>query len=156
MKIDKILIALDYDPSAEKVAETGYALAKAFDADTTLLHIIADPAYYSSIDYSPIMGFSGFSNPNIIEMVDTLKKESQHFLEHTKKHLGDESIKTLVLEGDFSDSILEAAKDLQADLIVMGTHNRRGLNKVLMGNLAEKVLHQTHIPIFVVPTKEGL
>ena len=44
----KILIALDYNPTAQKIAETGFSLAKAMNAQVVLLHVIADPVYYSS------------------------------------------------------------------------------------------------------------
>ena len=63
----KILIALDYDPTAQKVAETGHKLAKAMNARTILLHVISDATYYSSLNYSPIMGFGGFSNADTIQ-----------------------------------------------------------------------------------------
>ena len=65
----KILIALDYDPTAQKVAETGHKLAKAMKAQTYLLHVVSDSTYYSSPNYSPIMGFEGFSN--MVEIYST-------------------------------------------------------------------------------------
>ncbi len=148
----KVLIAIDYDPSAEKVAEMGYALAKAMDADVILLHVIAEPAYYSSMEYSPIMGFTGFNDPHIPEMVeDALKKEATRFLDQTKQHLGEDSIKTMVAEGAFGDTILKVAKDEQADIIVMGRHGRKGIDKLLMGSVAEKVLHHSQVPLFIIP-----
>src|ERR1017187_7894635 len=96
----KILIAIDYDPTAQKVAEAGYSLAKAMDAEVILLHVIADPEYYSLTQYNPIMGFTGYMDigPLQLDMIDSLKKASQHFLDKSKQHLGDESIKTLVKE----------------------------------------------------------
>ena len=45
--LKKILIALDYDPTAKKVAEAGYTLAVAMNAEVTLLHVISDPVYYA-------------------------------------------------------------------------------------------------------------
>ena len=45
-KISKVLIALDYDPTAQKVAEIGFSYAKSMEAEVILLHIIADPIYY--------------------------------------------------------------------------------------------------------------
>jgi nucleotide-binding universal stress UspA family protein len=48
----KVLIALDYNPTAQKVAEVGFSMAKAMNAEITLLHVIADPVYYSSPGYS--------------------------------------------------------------------------------------------------------
>lgn len=151
----KILIALDYNPSAEKIAESGYALAKATGAEVILMHVVAEPVYYSTLDYSPIMGYTGFSSPDMLLMVDDteMKKASRDFLDQSKKHLGDESITTMVGEGDCADAILKAATDLNVDIIVMGTHSRRGLDKILMGSISEKVLHHTEIPLFIIPTK---
>ena len=151
----KVLIALDYNPSAQKVAEAGYALAKAMNAQTILLHVTSDATYYSSLNYSPIMGFGGFSNSYAVE-TDTLKeieKAAQIFLDKSKEHLGDDKIEIVVKDGDFAETILSTAKELNADIIVMGTHSRRGLDKILMGSVAEKVLHHSLIPLFIIPTK---
>jgi nucleotide-binding universal stress UspA family protein len=159
MKIDKlkkVLIALDYGPTAQKVAEAGFSLAKTIGAEVVLLHVMSDPVYYSSADFSPIMGFSGFTDigPLELESVDGLRKASQHFLDKSKHHLGDESIKTLVADGDFSESILKAAKHMHADIIVIGSHSRKWLEKIVMGSVTEQVLDHTSIPIFIVPTKK--
>ncbi|MDN3654816.1 universal stress protein [Ferruginibacter paludis] len=155
----KILIALDYEPSAEMIAETGYKIATALNAEITLLHVIAEPAYYSSLDYSPIMGYSGFMDtidPALTDTVkDDIKKMAQEFLENSKKHLGNDSIKTIVTEGSFAHSIVDASEGGMADLIVMGSHNRRGLDKLLMENVAEKVIHLSKIPVLVIPIKDG-
>ena len=151
----KILIALDYNPSAQKIAETGYALAKATNAETVLIHVIADAVYYTGLDYSPVMGYTGFSSPDMMPIIDIveLRSASINFLEQTKKHLNDESIQTIVEEGDCADAILRAAKEMDADTIVLGSHSRRGLDKILMGSISEKVLHHTTIPLFIIPTK---
>lgn len=155
-KMKKVLIALDYDPTSQKVAETGYLMAKSMDAEVTLMHVISEPVYYATAEYSPIMGLNdplnsiGIMN---LESVDEVKKESQHFLDKSKQHLGDEAIQTMVTEGDFADSILEAAKTIKADIIVMGSHSRKWLEEILLGSVTEKVLHHTTVPLFIVPTK---
>jgi nucleotide-binding universal stress UspA family protein len=152
----KVMIALDYDPTAQKVAESGFSIAKSMKADVILLHVLADPVYYSSIEYSPITGFNGFidSGPFQFNTVDALKKASQHFLDKVKHHLGDETIQTQVKEGDFSESILKTAKEIHADIIVMGSHSRRWLDEILMGSVTEKVLHHTTLPLLIIPTKK--
>jgi nucleotide-binding universal stress UspA family protein len=151
----KILIALDYDPSAQKIAETGYALAKSMNAQVILLHVTSDAAYYSSLSYSPIMGFDSFSNLDIVQtdIVEILKKAAREYLDKSKQHLGDETIQTIIKDGDFGESILDAAIEMSVDVIVMGTHSRRGLDKILMGSVTEKVLHKSTIPLFIIPTK---
>lgn len=152
----KVLITLDYDPTAQKIAEEGYELARAMGAEVYLLHVISDPVYYASRDYSPIMGFNGFMDLGTIrkDSIEGLKEASNHFLAKSKKHLGDEAIQTLVREGDFADSILKAAKEIHADIIVIGSHSQKWLEKIVMGSVTEKVLSHTTIPLFVIPTKK--
>ncbi|MCX6234076.1 MAG: universal stress protein [Bacteroidetes bacterium] len=154
-KMTKVLIALDYDPTAQKVAELGFSLAKTMGAEVILLHVISDPVYYSSAEYSPIMGFNGFmeTGPLQLNSVDALKRASLHFLDKSRHHLGDKSIQTLVEEGDLAESILKTAKDLHVDVIVMGSHSRKWLEKIVMGSVTEKVLSHTSIPLFIIPTK---
>ena len=152
----KILIGVDYADTAQKIAEKGYALAKSMGAQVILLHVISDYVYYSSLDYSPILGYDSFSNLGALQAntVEELKVAAQNYLEVTKQHLGDETIQTVVKEGDFGEAILEAASELKVDIIVMGTHGRHGLDKILMGSVAEKVLRHSLVPLFIIPTKE--
>jgi len=152
----KILIALDYDPTSQKVAETGFSLAKTMGAEVILMHVMSDPVDYSSMEYSPRLGYTGYMNTEKlqIESIEGLKNESQQFLDKSKHHLGDNSIQTLVKDGDCAESILKTAKDLHIDIIVMGSHSRRWLENIVMGSVTEKVLHHTSIPLFIVPTKK--
>jgi nucleotide-binding universal stress UspA family protein len=60
----------------------------------------------------------------------------------------------MVAEGDFADSILNVAKEIHADVIVMGSHSRKWLENIIMGSVTEKVLHNTSIPLFIIPTKK--
>ncbi len=152
----KVLIALDYNPTAQKVAEVGFSLAKSMKAEVILLHVIDDPVFYSTSGYSPIMGFNGYMDmgPVLLDSIDGLKNASLQFLEKTREHLGDKSITTLVKEGDFADAILDTAKEQKADIIVVGSHSRKWLENIVMGSVTEKVLHHTAIPLFIVPTKK--
>jgi nucleotide-binding universal stress UspA family protein len=156
MPLKKVLIALDYDPTAQRVAEKGFSLAKAMNAEVILLHVVAEDTYYSSLTYSPIMGFNGYinSDPGLIINTEELKKASMDFLEKSKQHLGDENIQTMVAEGDFSEAILESARKMNVDLIVMGSLSKRWLEQVLMGSVTEKVFHKTTIPLLIIPTRE--
>jgi nucleotide-binding universal stress UspA family protein len=82
-----------------------------------------------------------------------LKIAAEDYLDNVKWGLGDKTIETVVKEGDYAESILETAKEINADMIVMGTHSRKGLDKVLLGSVAENVLHHTNIPLFIIPVK---
>jgi nucleotide-binding universal stress UspA family protein len=149
MKTDKIktvMIALDYDETSQKVAETGFSLAKEMNAETVLLHVISEnPVYYSSYIYMREMKVDIFSD---------LKKSTQEFLDKTKKHLGDESIKLVLKEGIIAETILKTATELNADIIVMGSHSRKWLESIILGSAAKDVLNRTTIPLFIVPTRK--
>jgi len=157
MKTDtmkKILIALDYNLTAQKVAESGFSISKALGAEVILLHIIADATYYTEIEYTQRIGFMGLSAHEAFHLFDDgLNKAMKQFLDKSKDHLGDETTITLVKEGDFAESILKTAKDLHCDIIVMGSHSRKWMEDIIMGSVTEKVLHSTSIPLIIIPTK---
>jgi len=157
IKMKKLLIALDYNPTAQKVAEVGFSMAKSMNSEVILLHVITDPVFYSTAGYSPIMGFNGYMDmgPVQLDSVDGLKNASLQYLDKSREHLGDKSIQTIVKEGDFADAILETAKELHVDIIVVGSHSRKWLENILMGSVTEKVLHHTLIPLLIVPTKKS-
>ena len=71
-----------------------------------------------------------------------------------KKHLGAKSIKTIQKEGDFAQMILETAKEMKADCIVMGSHSQKWLENIVMGSVTEDVLRKTTIPLYIIPTKK--
>lgn len=152
----KILIALDYDPTAQKVAETGFSLAKSLNAEVVLLHVINDAANYDSPGHSPIMGYTGYVDvsPTVLQSAEGLKNASLQYLEKTKQYLGDENIQTLVQEGDFAKTILKNAEEIHADIIVLGSHSQKWLENILVGSVTESVIKDSSIPLLIVPTKD--
>lgn len=150
-----VLIALDYSSTAPKIAEAGYALAKSMNAAVTLLHITTDAVYYASRSYSPVLGFDTFSDLNILETtpVEEIKQAARDYLEQITQHLGDDTIQTIVEEGDTGECILETAAAIHADIIVLGTHSRRGINKIMLGSVTEKVVRHSTVPLYIIPVK---
>ena len=152
----KVLIALDYDPTAQKVAEAGFSLAKSLNAEVILLHVIRDPIFYSTSEFSPIMGYNGYVDvgPKVIDSIDGLKNASLQYLDKTRQHLGDKTIQTMVKGGDFAETILETAKELHSDIIVLGSHSQKWLENIVMGSVTEKVMNHSSIPLYIIPTRK--
>ncbi|MEO6669724.1 MAG: universal stress protein [Ferruginibacter sp.] len=149
----KIVIALDYNPSAQIVVETGYAIAKAMQAELSIVHVITDAAYYA-MDYSPIMGYQGGYTAGTLEVLEDIKKEAKNFLSATATHLGTMDIKTEVLDGETVDAILQYSTEWNADLIVLGSHSHHGLERLFGVDVAMQVLKHSKIPVLAVPTDE--
>jgi nucleotide-binding universal stress UspA family protein len=145
-KVKRILIALDYHPTALKVAEVGFTMAKAMGAEVVLLHVIMNMLTYS-LTYLEM-------GPLKLESVKDLEQASQDFLEMSKRHLGDNMIQTIVKQGDFAISILNTAKEMAVDIIVMGSHSTKWLEEIVMGRVTNEVLQQTSIPLLIIPTRK--
>jgi nucleotide-binding universal stress UspA family protein len=151
-KIKNVLFAIDYNPTAQKIAELGFAFAAAMQAKITLATIYENYADYTPVIYDPIMGFTGYTESDKISQELILTK-SQKFLEKTKKHLGDENISIILKEGSSAEEILNIAKEIKADLIVIGSHSKKWLDKLIIGSTTEKVLKHSKIPMLIIPTK---
>jgi nucleotide-binding universal stress UspA family protein len=142
----KVLIALDYDATSIKVAEEGFSMAQAMHAETILLHVISElPVYYS--EYTNVHEFR-------VDVIGDLKTVTQKFLDKVKKHLDDESVTTVYRDGEIAETILKTAKELKADVIVMGSHSRKWLDNIIMGSTAKDVLEETSLPLFIIPTRK--
>jgi nucleotide-binding universal stress UspA family protein len=144
-KITKVLIALDYDVTSKKVAGEGYLLAKSMGAETILLHVISElPVYYSE---------SNYTHEYKVDLLGDLKVTTQAFLDKSKKQLGDEAVQTVLKEGEIADTILKTAKEMDVDIIVVGSHSRKWLENII-GSQAEDVLTNSPIPVLIVPIKK--
>lgn len=151
-KLKKVLIALDYDPTAQKVAEEGFSMAKAMGAEVTLLHVVVNSAMYASAYDN--MGAWQIDTLETYKAMEILNEVSLNFLEKAKRHLASKSIKTIQKEGDFAQKILETASEIKADCIVMGSHSQKWLENILMGSVTEEVMRKSTIPMYIVPTKK--
>jgi nucleotide-binding universal stress UspA family protein len=106
------------------------------------------------MEYSPIMGYQGGYTAGTIAVAEDIKKEAEDFLAATVKHLGDNSIQTKVLEGETTDEILTYSKEWNADLIVIGSHRHKGLERLLVTDVAVYLLKHSKIPLFTIPTED--
>lgn len=148
--MQKVLIAIDYNPVSEKVAEAGYDLAMKLGAQVCLIHVVADVNYYST-QYPTFMGYDGYGMTADLTVASEMRKYAEEFLESAASHLKDPSVSTHLAEGDTANAVLDYAKEWNADLIVMGTHSHSTLEKLFLGTVASKVLEKTKIPVHMVP-----
>ena len=151
--MEKVLIALDYNPCAQKVAEAGHELAKKIRAETLLVHVIRDRNYYH-LGYSTVMGFNGFNNDETFKSAAEQKKEAKAFLKAAAKHLGHEGIQIKVLEGQTAEAILDAARQWSANLIVAGAQSHNSVEKEVLGSVSSAIVQSSPVPVVIVPTEK--
>jgi nucleotide-binding universal stress UspA family protein len=149
----KVLICIDYNPTSELVADSGFKLASILNAEVCLIHVIADAQYYG-VQYPTFMGYGGVDSEVDLNIGKEMIRVANNFLDTVRVHLNNTKIETKVLEGSTADVILEYAKHWNANVIVLGTHSHNILEKILIGDVASKVLKNTKVPVYMVPTKK--
>jgi len=151
--MNKVIIALDYHPGDEKVAEAGMRVARSMAAEVVLVHVMADPAWYAA-EYSPIMGYTGSYTDGVMSVYSDLKQEASQFLHAAKLHLGDDDIRCRILEGEVAESLLNCCEDEQAELLILGTHRHTGLDKFFLHDVNVHVIRHSKIPVLTVPVED--
>lgn len=129
-----VLHPTDFSENSEFAFRVACALARDYNARLVLLHVIAPPMVVYSGGPVPAEAW-----PSVEEVQERLRR-----LEDQAHHV---RVDSQVLEGDPVDMILRAAEETQCDVIVMGTHGRTGLGRLLMGSVAESVIRKAPCPV---------
>lgn len=140
--IKKILCALDFSDISPKVADYSKTIAAQFKAEILALYSAPSLAQYVGFHVPPnsIDNFVG-------EIVAGAEKSMSEFL---TAHFGDANVKGRVVTGYAAEEILRVAEEEGVDLIIMGTHGRKGIDLILFGSVAEKVVKSSSIPVLTV------
>ena len=134
-----ILVPTDGSACAEHALDYACALAARLDAKVHVVHAIgaALPELSVALTHQMLASMRA-SSAAALEALVAPRRERAAFGE------------LRVIEGDARDTILETARTVHADLIVIGTHGRRGLARVLLGSVAEDVLRRAPCPVLAV------
>lgn len=137
-----ILVPTDMSEGADEALDYACELARTFGATVHLLHVIGIPALGV-----PELGVALTST-----VIDSLVRDNEIALEKiadSKRHLATLG-QVLLRTGDARELINQTAKELGADLIVMGTHGRRGMRRALLGSVTENVVRTAPCPVLTV------
>jgi len=141
----RILMATDFSEGSDRALAVAMRLAQALGATIDLVHIYAAPDLSA---VSAIPGVVPMPPPDRDAM-----EEIRHQLEETAARVRSSGVQCLAFssEGGVSNEIVEQANRIAAELIVVGTHGRTGIRRVLLGSVAEDVLRKAHRPVLIVP-----
>lgn len=141
----KLLYATDFSKASARALDEAIKLAKENDAELLVLHVIEPvTAYVTGEDF----GSAGL----YMKLEETTKKEAESSMHKLMDKLQKSKVKakSLLLKGTPHDQIVKAAKNRNADMIVIGTHGRTGLSKLFMGSVAGKVVSTATCPVLTV------
>ena len=141
----RILVPVDGSPTSNRGLTEAINLAKDQKAKLRLLHAI-DESFLVYDAYGMVSWDS--VTRSLREGGKKLMAEAKSLA--ARNGIDAESVVTETLKDRVADVILKEARNWRADLIVMGTHGRRGLNRLLLGSDAERVLRDTSVPLLLV------
>lgn len=141
LTLDKILVATDFSPESEKALAYARALAHHFASKLILAHVID-----LSIAVPTEVSFGGPS-------LDSMRHDSAEDMERT---LYDLEIDGLRAQGETieahnpAEAIVKLSEKIDADMVIVGTHSRRGLSKLILGSCSEGIIHNASCPVLTI------
>jgi nucleotide-binding universal stress UspA family protein len=139
LPIQTILLPTDFSPYSDTAFRLACSVARDYGARLILLHVVSPPVMVYGEGVLPV---------DPVENRNTLLERLQELASRALKIPVDHR----VVEGDAATVILQVAEETKCDLIVMGTHGRTGLGRLLMGSVAEKVSRRAPCPVLTVKT----
>jgi nucleotide-binding universal stress UspA family protein len=143
LKIERILCPIDFSGFSDRACEYGHSFARQFGAKLFVLHV-AEP--FVAIPPSDI-------SPSLIDQVyaQQLSDAEEKARElATRQHWNDVEHEVVLERGGVADAILRFVEAQSIDLIAMGTHGRRGLDRLVLGSVTERILRTARSPVLAV------
>ncbi len=137
LPIHAILHPTDFSARAKSAFDFACALARDYDARLVVVHV------------KPPQMMGGEVHA-LITTPEEVDRELRGELDKLQPHDASIKIERVLKEGDAGTQILRMAKEISSDVIVMGTHGRTGLSRLLMGSVAEAVSRKAHCPVLTV------
>jgi nucleotide-binding universal stress UspA family protein len=146
--IKTLLTPIDFSENASKIAKAAAYVAGTFKAEIHFLFVVQNFEDYSGFFVPPV-------NLPILEeeLFSSAQERMDLFMEENKKMLDEAGLagaKSKVLSGDVGEEILSYASENNCNLIVMGTHGYKGLERIMFGSVADKVVKTACCPVMTI------
>ena len=141
VEIKKVVVPVDFSSTTDKVVDYAMPVADKLGAEVLFFHAINDFLGYDMM----------LAHPSFIGMTNDLEKESKERIDSLVEEYKDREygVGGDVTIGDAAEEIIEYAQEQNADMIIIGTHGVKGLEKILMGSTAERVVKNAHCPVLI-------
>ncbi len=138
----KILFSTDFSEASAKLIPYVRMMSEKFGAEIHIVYVAKAFKHFTDI-YVPHPSIDKFEK----EIVEGAEKRLREFMEEHGESLPDS--KSTILVGDITEKITEYIQENGIDLMILGTHSRKGLDKFIFGSVAEKLMAMTQIPVLL-------
>ena len=154
---ETILLPLDGSELAESALDAALQVKTRFNACLILLRSVESASHHmmqaAGVMESPA---AAVANVELIqEMTEAEKHEAETYLASVRDRIGATDVETLVVEGDAAQTIVETATQRKVGLIVMSSHGRGGLGRLVFGSVADGVLRESRTPVLLIRDPEA-
>uniref|UniRef100_A0A831TAJ4 Universal stress protein n=1 Tax=Thermorudis peleae TaxID=1382356 RepID=A0A831TAJ4_9BACT len=152
-EVRSIMVPLDGSPLAEAALPYAVELARRFDAELHLVRVVETPEVYALLGTHAQAAASG---EVLAEIAQQMIDDASNYLNELAERLRAEGVRveSHVLEGLAIEQLLAFERERQPDLVVMATHGRGGLSRVIFGSVAEHVLREGNAPVMLIRPPE--
>ena len=148
-RLEKLLVPTDFSEHAEDALAYALGLAAATGARVRLLHVLEEPVFPSFYD----TGASALYG-HVPDLEKRAREELQRLIDELGAGKAGVPVDALVVRGAPKRQIAEVARAEEADLVVIASHGQSGLERLLMGSVAERVVRSCPVPVLVIPSFE--
>ncbi len=139
----KILVPLDFSDYTEEIMNVATRVAQKFSSTIHLLHVIPNMDYFTPYE-------SFLSAENLISVQRDIEREVERDMAEVAKNITNIPITKAIHTGVAFLEIIDYVRAEKIDLVVMGTHGRGGLEHILIGSVAEKVVRKSPCPVLTI------
>jgi universal stress protein A len=150
LTIRQILVPIDFSAPSRAALEHAAGLAERLDATVVVLHTWEQPSYFGP--EGVLIAAPGVVHPGLDEVRRSVERELAQFVAGAALPAGTD---LRVVSGRPAEAILEAAAEPGIDMIVMGTHGRSGLARMIVGSVAEAVIRHAPCPVLTLRAPQG-
>ena len=143
----RVLVPIDGSPTSKRGLQEATTLAKLMHATLRLIHVVDELPY--ALSAGAMVAWSGDMYTWLRESGEAILKEAKAEVE--KASIPVDTVLVDTLKGRVCDLVADEASRWKADLVVIGTHGRRGPGRLVMGSDAEQILRLAPVPVLLVP-----
>ncbi len=143
--LTRIIVPVDLDQHTQKIVDFAVHMANKLDCEIVFLHSVESIESVAMGEMAMVhFSYEEFNAAHAEQAEKSLAEVISKASEKCKK------CRSKVVIGDAVDTILQFAENEKADMIIMGTHGKRGIEKILIGSVAERVLKGAHCPVLTM------
>jgi len=150
----RILVPTDFSNCSNLACDMALKLAMTYGSSVELVHVYEPPAWQGFVIPELVVSMPNEANTSLGDFVQTRTQRALDHLVEKLQRAGVTQVRHRTETGEPGSTIVQIAEEEKFDLIVMGTHGRKGFERLVMGSVAERIVRQAKCPVLTIRARE--